>query len=1011
MRKLTILTIALLCQFNARSQCATPTTPIAWNSGPACTGQTLFIFAGNYDNGTYSWTGPNGFTSTDHNPVINNVSLANAGTYVVTVTVNGCSSAPGSTTVVVNTTPAKPVPGNNGPVCIGQAITLTSNTVAGATYNWTGGNAFVSSLQNPVINNVSILDTGQYYLTVTVNGCTSPMDSTRVTLKPLPLPPSPFSNSPVCEGDVLNLRASDNPGANYFWTGPNGFASVLQNPSIPNVTPAYNGTYNVSAVVNGCTGLPNSTVVVIRPSPAAPAANNNGPLCVGSSLFLTTNTIPGATYLWKGPNGFASIFQNPVIPNTLLANSGTYTLTINDGCESAAGSTNVVINDIPAAPTVGNNGPVCSGTNLQLTANTVAGATYSWTGPNGFTSSLQNPIITNTTTAQAGTYSVTVTVNGCTGAAGSTNVTVKQSPTAPVAGNNGPICEGATLNLTASLIAGVTYNWTGPGGFTSNVQNPVINNAQVSNSGLYSVTVSSNGCNSAAATTDAAVRPVPPLPSITTNSPLCTGDSLQLNSGFVAGVLYSWTGPNGFTAATQNAGRNNVTLADAGTYTLTLIGCTNVSNSANVSVKLTPATPAANNNSPLCTGSTLNLATPTVAGASYSWIGPNGFSSTAQNPVISNIIAANAGNYTVTVAQNGCTSAPGSTNVNVNQPAIANAGNDQLVCASNSVVNLSGSVSGGSTTGTWSSSGGGTFSPNNAALAGQYNLTAADKSAGTVLLTLTTTNNGVCPASSSSITITIPQAIIVNAGPDQTICAGSTIVFSGSVTSAPGGIWTTSGNGNFIPGPSALSGTYVPGSIDKANGSARLILTSTGNGSCPAVSDTMMIFINPGPKVNAGPDVFVLQNDTVVLQAVVSGSGLSYLWTPATALSSDTTKNPVATGAVDQLYTLTVTDGAGCTNMDDVMVKVLKFPLIPNTFTPNNDGINDVWIIKNLEGYPDCRVSVFNRYGQLVFESHGYTTPWNGRYKNKELPFGTYYYVIEPGNGVRPATGYVTIIK
>ena len=116
-------------------------------------------------------------------------------------------------------------------------------------------------------------------------------------------------------------------------------------------------------------------------------------------------------------------------------------------------------------------------------------------------------------------------------------------------------------------------------------------------------------------------------------------------------------------------------------------------------------------------------------------------------------------------------------------------------------------------------------------------------------------------------------------------------------------------------------------------------------------------------------------------------------------------------GVQDITYTLNVTGTGGCIFSDQVFVKVLRFPNVPNTFTPNNDGINDSWVIDHLADYPNVRVQVFNRYGQLVFESKGYTKPWDGTMNGKSLPFGTYYYVIEPGNGRNPVTGYVTLIK
>src|SRR6185436_18579653 len=127
---------------------------------------------------------------------------------------------------------------------------------------------------------------------------------------------------------------------------------------------------------------------------------------------------------------------------------------------------------IPATPTASNGGPYCEGATIQLSTPTVAGATYAWTGPNGFTSSDQNPTRANVTTAEAGTYSVTVTVNGCTSAAGTTNVVVNPTPATPTASNGGPYCEGATIQLSTPTVAGATFAWTGPNGFTSNDQNP-----------------------------------------------------------------------------------------------------------------------------------------------------------------------------------------------------------------------------------------------------------------------------------------------------------------------------------------------------------------------------------------------------------------------------------------------------------------------------------------------------------------------------------------------------------
>ena len=231
----------------------------------------------------------------------------------------------------------------------------------------------------------------------------------------------------------FNLSTPTVAGATYSWTGPNGFTSTSRTPSITNVDITDAGTYSVTITVNGCTSAAGSTTVVINPIPATPTASNNGPLCTGATLNLSTPTVAGATYSWTGPNGFTTS-RTPSITNVDPTDAGTYSVTITvGGCTSAAGSTTVVVNPLPATPTATNNGPLCTGATLNLSTPIVAGATYDWTGPNGFTSTSRTPVITNVDPTDAGTYNVTVTVNGCTSAAGSTTVVINAVPATPTA--------------------------------------------------------------------------------------------------------------------------------------------------------------------------------------------------------------------------------------------------------------------------------------------------------------------------------------------------------------------------------------------------------------------------------------------------------------------------------------------------------------------------------------------------------------------------------------------------
>jgi gliding motility-associated-like protein len=990
-----------------------PATPVA-STSPVCQGMNLNLTASLIPGASYSWTGPNNFSSSNQNPTITNAGSVNAGAYNVTVSANGCTSVPASVNAIVNMLPPAPIVSTNSPICSGSSINLMAGTIAGATYSWTGPNGFTSSLQNPTITNAGTNSSGSYTVTATVNGCTGPAGTASIIVNQIPLFPSVSSNGPLCAGSTLNLTASTIAGASYSWSGPNGFTSSLQNPVINNVTAANAGSYAVTVTVAQCTSAAAITSVVINSIPITPVVSAS-PVCVGMNLNLTASLIPGASYSWTGPNNFSSSNQNITITNAALVNAGTYSVTVSaNGCTSASASVTAIVNTVPSAPIVSSNNQLCSGSSIHLTASTTAGASYSWTGPNGFTSSLQNPVINNATAANAGTYSATITTGQCTSTSAITSsVIINPIPATPVVSTS-PVCEGTNLNLTASSIPGASYSWTGPNNFSSSNQNPVITNAGSINAGTYSVTVSANGCTSAPATVNAIVNMLPLAPIVSTNSPLCSGSSINLMAGTMAGATYLWTGPNGFTSSLQNPTITNANTNASGSYsvTATVNGCTGAAGTALITVNQIPLSPSVSSNGPLCAGSTVNLTASTIAGASYSWSGPNGFTSSLQNPVINNATPVSAGIYNAKATVNGCTSPAMNTTIVIDQPAIANAGNNQVVCSLNQFINLAGSLSGGTGSAVWTSSGSGNFSPGNSSLNTNYYPSATDRSAGSVMLNLTSTNNGACPASSSSVKITFATAPSVNAGSDQTVCANNANVFlKGQYNNAAGIIWSSSGNGTFSPSSYDLNATYIPGNTDKSNGRVYLILKTSGNTPCTSAADTVLVTIKAAPVINSGGVKYVLENNSTTLTPAISGSNLKYLWTPGIYLNSDTLPNPVCTPKVDVSYKIISIDNFGCSSSADVFVKVLKPLQIPNVFTPNGDGINEKWEVKNLKDYADCEVEIFNRYGQIVYRSVGYSNEWDGTLKGKPLPAATYYYIINLKIAAKPLSGFVDIVR
>jgi gliding motility-associated-like protein len=436
--------------------------------------------------------------------------------------------------------PSTPIAGSNSPICEGTSINLTASNVSGATYSWTGPNGFNVSTQNPTIPIATPSMTGVYNVTVTLGGCVSSAGTTNVLVNAIPATPAVSSNSPVCEGSIINLTASTVNGATYSWTGPNSFTSTTQNPSIANATTSMSGVYSVIATENACNSIAGTTTVTVNSIPSTPIAGSNSPICEGNSINLTANTLVGATYSWTGPNGYSNTLQNPILSNATSLISGVYSVTITlNGCTSLVGTTNVTVNPIPSTPNPGSNSPVCEGSSINLTTPTIAVATYSWTGPNGFISTSQNPSISNSTSLMSGVYSVTVTLGGCSSLAGTTSVIVNPSPSTPTAGSNSPICVGSIINLTSSSLSGATYSWSGPNGFTSTSQNPNLTNATSSMTGVYNLTITLNGCASAVGSTNVVVNPLPivPTPSVVNASCTNANGSVSIGGNFTSYAL------------------------------------------------------------------------------------------------------------------------------------------------------------------------------------------------------------------------------------------------------------------------------------------------------------------------------------------------------------------------------------------------------------------------------------------------------------------------------------------
>jgi hypothetical protein len=331
-------------------------------------------------------------------------------------------------------------------------------------------------------------------------------------------------------GNVFTLQLSDASGS---FVSPVNIGSVSSTTSgtIAGTIPANTiagGGYRVRVVSSNSAHISNDNGFNIAVAVPALSAMASSPVCEGGNINLSASAASGTTYSWAGPSSYSNTLQNPVIAGVTPVNGGDYVVTATLANCTEKDTVTVIVNPKPVISAAGNNGPLCAGATLHLTA-TGNGSSYQWTGPS-FTSTQQNPSINNVATGNQGTYTITCMLNGCTSLPVSTQVTIYPIPNAPTVGSNSPVCITNTINLTATGNPGALYSWTGPASFTAAVQNPSISNAALNMSGMYSVTATENGCTSPAGSTQVVVLYSPAsvacyaLP----GDSICVGSSVNL---------------------------------------------------------------------------------------------------------------------------------------------------------------------------------------------------------------------------------------------------------------------------------------------------------------------------------------------------------------------------------------------------------------------------------------------------------------------------------------------------
>lgn len=841
----------------------------------------------------------------------------------------------------------------------GSAALNVSGSASSYTYSW-------NTIPVQTGSSATNLTAGTYVCTITdANGCTT--NDTVSISEPNPATVTPVANpSTICNGASTQLSVTGL--ASYLWN-PGG-----QTTSPINVSPVITTTYTVSGTdLNGCSASGTVTVNVNN-NPTVSVLPNPVSICNGSSTGL--QALGALNYQWSPATGLSS--TNSSSPIASPAGTTTYTVTGTNisGCSNTATVT-VNVNALPTISVLPNPAVICNGSSVTLHA--TGAQNYTWSPATGLSSStVANPSANPTVTT---TYTATGTdANGCSNT-GTVVVTVNQLPAVNVVANPATICEGSSTQLSESGLTSFTWN---PGGQTTSpisVSPPLTATYTVSGT-------DANGC-SGTGTVTVNVHPAPNITIIPNAVSICIGSSTILQAN--GGQNYTWLPVTGL----SNANSSNPTASPSATTTYTVTG-TDVNGCQNtatvvVTVNSLPVVNALANPPVICQGNSTQLSETGLT--SFTW-NPGG-------QTISPVTVSPVGTITYSVSGTDANGCAGSATVNVTvnpPPVITVAASSQLVCEGTAVTL---SATGGAIYYLW----------NPGALTDS---TISVTPSATTVYFVTGNFPGPCTASNSIQVQVVPMPVTAFIATPVSGCDPLTVTFTDQSLNATSWQWWFSDGAN-SSSPNTLH-TFSTGTWDAT------LITDNSLGCSDTLLQSSVITVYPNPEALFSVDPPIntpIELSDATFQFTNESTGASsYEWNFGDN-SYDNVTDPIHTYKTFGNYTvsLLVTSDEGCT--DSVSLSLLEIvpnnsAYFPNAFTPNGDGLNDLFQLVVTPNLKSVTLYVFNRWGEPVYASDDMNTGWDGTYKNEPAQVGTYVYraIVSFENGtVEQLKGNVTLLR
>lgn len=980
------------------------------DAGPTrtvCLGETFVLEAGvNFEDATYQWIVPSGitFSCTDcPNPTVTAIM---EGTYDIGVNLNA-PTCPLSDMVQIVVLPQQAPQfsvSDSFSICIGDTVELGSDdNPAGQTYEWTSRpTGFTSNERNPT---ASPTTSTTYFVSVMNNTCPTPsLDSVFVQVSTRPELLA-AQDTMLCLGDSLQLGFSPaEPNTTYLWTGP-GRIDDTTNPTTSAV-PQFSGLYVLTAERDACTAFASFNVEVTQI--AVEIQNGDtARVCKGDELILTTNVIPAnAQPIWSSNDGNLSDTIGTQITLTPTRRRMYFAEVTVDACVRID-SILVIVDSLPTDLSImPMDTSVCEGSMVELTSTIYEPSEFPdikflWEPPiyQQTPDSLYNMVVQPLDTTE---YTRITTNGACIDTARAT-IIVNPIPIITVDPSDTIVCPGSPVRLVASSTEEIeTWMWTPEQGLSSTESQAVT--ATAFSTVTYTVTGETpEGCPGSGSASITVVSE--PIINITPAEPvLCVGEEITISAQILpVGLNFTWTSPDDPDLGTVTTPTITVSPDVTSTYILTVnTGCGTFTREVTVPV-IADAQLTVSTASTICEGESVTLTARGDQPGNYTWTA-NGIAISNEESVTVRPLETTT--YQI-LYQSACIERMGEVTVTVLPvDSILDISDDVTICVGETI-NLFAQVEAGADF-EWTST------DPNFGTATTLNISVSPSATATYTLTI---DNGDCGTISRQVTVTVIDNATVQVTGGDNVCEDDRLTFT-AAANAPGTFrWST---GKVDVNVTTSTETILfqqPGAVqefviyENECGATTLPIPVT---VVPRIDiNAVTAFINNAPidtmSVNVGDEI---QIEAFTIPSDLSGYGnVTYTWTqggnPVGGNSNRITTRPEEAGEIT--YVVTITTEAGCSATGSVTITVNPVQIrFPNVFNPNSTvATNRVFRAFYSGNYQLESIKIYNRWGQVVFESDNIDFMWDGTKNGAELPSDLYIYVA---NIITP-TGQEQVIR